>query len=135
MSVASSEAGGIEPTSSGPITEEAVGQLQTFLKQWLQLTDEINVLNAEIRQRRTKAAVLRETIMRIMSSHNVSTLNSSKGTIMHRAREVKQSLSRKLLLDACKSFFEGDETKAEQLLNFIESQRATTVRHDLKLQK
>lgn len=93
------------------------------------------LLNTEVKQRRTQAKAIREAILRVMEGHAVVQVNVSRGSVIHRTREVKQSLSRKFLLDSAKSFFGGDEVRAAELVSHMEAQRVTEVQHDLRLQR
>jgi len=119
---------------TGADSSAGIAELPSFLKRWMQIQEEINVLNAELRQRRTQSVALKSVILRIMESNKVAQLNTSKGTILHKTRETSEKLSNSYLLRHCKDFFEGDETKAQALVDYLESNRATTLRSDLKLQ-
>lgn len=128
------EAGGVA-TQQQQGVDVTINELPALLRRWLTLQDEIAVLNAEVKQRRTQAKAIREAILRVMEGHAVVQVNVSRGSVIHRTREVKQSLSRKFLLDSAKSFFGGDEGRAAELVNFLEAQRATAVQHDLRLSR
>lgn len=117
-------------TASAGLT---INELPGLLKQWMSIQDDIATLNAEVKQRRTKAKALREVILRIMDSHRVVQLNVSKGSIVHQTREVKESLKQDAMFKHYKEFFQGDEEKAKALLAYLEGQRAKVVKHDLRL--
>ena len=95
--------------------------------------EEMNTLNAEIRQRRTQAKALREVILRIMETNNLAQLNISKGAVVHETREIKGSMSADYIARHCKDFFNGDEAKASALMAYLNEHRETKVKHDLKL--
>ncbi len=116
--------------STGGLT---INELPSLLKQWMQLQDEVATLNAEIKQRRTKSKALRELILRIMESHKVAQLNVSKGAVVHQIREAKAPISQSSLLKHYTDFFQGDETKARALMEYLESQRGTVTKHEIKL--
>lgn len=110
-----------------------IQELPNLLKQWMQMQDEIGTLNAEIKQRRTKSKALRELILRIMESHKVAQLNVSKGSVVHQIKEVKKSLASSSMLQHYKDFFQGDELKANALMEYLEEQRAVVTKHDIRL--
>jgi hypothetical protein len=116
--------------STGGLT---INELPSLLKQWMQLQDEVSTLNAEIKQRRTKSKALRELILRIMESHKVAQLNVSKGAVVHQIREAKAPISQSSLLKHYTDFFQGDENKARALMEYLESQRGTVTKHEIKL--
>ena len=109
-----------------------IQELPTLLKRWMTLQTEINSFNTELKQRRTQSKALREAILGVMGKHNVVQLNVSKGSVIHKTIEKKESLSAGYLAKAAKDFFEGDEVKAAQLVKYLEEHRASTVVHDLR---
>ena len=120
---------GLENSGGSPITE-----LPNYLKRWLVLQDEIVTLNSELKQRRAQSKALKEIILRIMNSHKVAALNTSKGTVLHKTRESSEKISNDYLLKHCKDFFDGDEDRAKSLVKYLEEHRTVIQKHDLKLQ-
>lgn len=115
-----------------PESSLSVSDLPGLLKQWMAFEGEIAELNSQIRERRIKSKALRASILGVMEKSNVVQLNVSKGSVMHKVREKKESLSNDFIYKASKQFFDDDEEKAKKLVEFLESQRGTTVVHDLK---
>jgi len=112
-----------------PVTE-----LPGLLKRWITIQEEVATLNAEIRQRKTQSKALKDMILRIMDSNKVVQLNVTKGTVVHKTREVTETLTNGYLLKHCSEFFGGDMAKAESLVTYLDEHRGTTVRHDLRFQ-
>lgn len=110
----------------------SVGDLPSLLKQWMAYEGEIASLNSQMREKRAQSKALRASILGVMEKTNVVQLNVSRGSVIHKVREKKESLSHDFIYKAAKQFFEDDEEKAKKLLEFLESQRGTTVVHDLK---
>ena len=107
-------------------------ELPTLLKRWMTMETDITKLNAELRERRTQARALREAILKIMEKHNVVQLNVTKGAVLHKTREKKDSISTNYLAKTAEAFFGGDKERAAQLVKFLEENRGTTVVHDLR---
>jgi hypothetical protein len=120
---------------SAPAQEQSLStsELPSLLKRWMTLNDEINVLNAEIKQRRTTAKAVKDMVLRIMEANRIATLNVNKGAVVHRVREVRKGFTPDYISKQCKDFFEGDEEKAKELMEFLEEHRQVTTRHELKL--
>lgn len=95
--------------------------------------DKIAGFTAEIKELRTVSKALKDMILKIMESNKVVQLNVSKGAVVHKTREVKETLSNDYLEKHCKEFFGGDAEKAKQLVAFLNEQRTTVKKHDLKL--
>lgn len=119
-------------TSTAPESSLSVSDLPGLLKQWMAFEGEISELNSQIRERRIKSKALRASILGVMEKSNVVQLNVSKGSVMHKVREKKETLSNDFIYKAAKQFFDDDEEKAKKLVEYLESQRGTTVVHDLK---
>lgn len=94
----------------------------------------MTTLNAELKQRKTQSKALKDVILRIMESNKVVQLNVSKGAVVHKTREVTETINTAYLLKHCSDFFEGDMRKAEALVNYLDEHRGTTIRHDLRFQ-
>jgi hypothetical protein len=112
-----------------------ISELPTLLKKWMAYEGEIASLNAQIRERRAQSKALRSAILGVMEKHSVATVNVTKGSVIHKIREKKETLSQDFIFKAAKQFFEEDEEKAKKLVEFLESQRGTTIVHDLKISK
>jgi hypothetical protein len=119
---------------TGPAPTPAINELPGLLKRWMTIQEEVTSLNAEIKQRRTQSKVLKDIILRIMESNNVAKINVSKGAVVHKTREVTEKLSSGFMLKHFKEFFGGDEERAASLVNFLEENRTSIMKHDLKLQ-
>ena len=120
------------PASVPAETGLTMQELPTLLKRWMTLETEITKFNAELRERKTQAKALREAILKIMEKHNVVQLNVTKGAVLHKTREKKDSLSTNYLAKTAEAFFEGDKERAAQLVKFLEEHRTSTVVHDLR---
>jgi hypothetical protein len=120
------------------ITHDAAASLTTaelpgLLKRWMTLQDEIGTLNAEVKQRRTASAALKNMIMRIMETNNLGQLNVSKGAVVRSTREVKETLSQDYIRKHCKEFFGGDDDKANALIQYLNEHRSTKVSTSIRL--
>ena len=77
------------PADSGASTSE----LPTLLKRWMTVQEEMASLNNELKQRKTQSKALKDVILRIMESNRVVQLNVSKGTVLHKTREVTERIT------------------------------------------
>ena len=113
---------------------DSLTELPSLMKQWIKVQEEAAELNAELKAKRKQSKALRDVILRIMESNKIAALNVSKGTVLHKVTEKAETMTNSYLLKHCKEFFDGDETRAKALVEYLEAQRATTVRHDLRIQ-
>jgi hypothetical protein len=117
----------------GPDTQNSLTELPNLLKTWMKLQEEIVTLNAEVSQRKKHSKTLKDTILRIMNSNKVAALNVSRGVISHRVKETLEPVNNTYLMKQCTAFFEGDEAKAKNLIEYLETRREVKQHHDLKL--
>lgn len=110
-----------------------VTELPALIRQWMKVQEEMATLNNEIKQRKTQGKALKEVIIRIMETNKVANLSISKGTLVHSVREMPERINNTYLLKQCKEFFNGDEIRAQALVEFLEENRSVSVKHDLKL--
>jgi hypothetical protein len=113
--------------------ENSLKELPGLLKRWMTVQEEIVTLNAELSTRKKHNKTLKETILRIMDTHKVAALNVSRGVISHRVKEKAEPVNNNYLQKHLTTFFDGDESKAKSLIDFLENKREVTQQHDLKL--
>lgn len=118
---------------SGTPPDDSLKELPGLLKSWIKLQEEIVTMNAELSQRKKHSKTIKDTILRIMETNKVAALNVSRGVISHRVRDKPEPVNASYLLKQCTTFFEGDETKAKNLVEFLETKREIKQQHDLKL--
>jgi len=120
--------------AAGGAGAPAISELPALLKRWMTLQEETAVLRADIKQRETQSKALKDIILRIMETNNVVKLNVSKGAVVHKTREVTEKMSNSFMLKHFKQFFGGDEDRAKALIDYLDENRGSIMKHDLKLQ-
>jgi hypothetical protein len=120
--------------AAGAAGAPAISELPALLKRWMTLQEETAALRADIKQRDTQSKALKDIILRIMETNNVVKLNVSKGAVVHKTREVTEKISNGFMLKHFKTFFGGDEERAKALVDYLEENRGSIMKHDLKLQ-
>jgi hypothetical protein len=126
-------AGGGRLVVAGAGEGATLGELPALLRRWMGLQEEAAALSVQLKEKRVQSKALKEVILRIMETNKVAALNVNKGTVMHKVTERSETMTDSYLLKHCKDFFGGDETRARSLVEYLESRRSTTVRHDLRL--
>ena len=115
-------------------TAPGISELPSLLRRWMTIQEETAALNNELKQRRTQSKALKDVILRIMETNKVAALNVSKGTVIHKVSETPERLNNSSLLKHFRDFFNGDEVRATALIEYLDEHRASSVKHDLKLQ-
>lgn len=105
-------------------TAAIVAQLPALIKEWLATEDEVRTLGAAIREKRKRAKLLKDMILKVMKGKNIGKLNmASGGAIYTKKRETKAPLTKKFIVSTLKEFFNGDAAMAEKCAAFIDSHR------------
>lgn len=109
-------------------------QLATLIKEWMSLEEDLRTLGAEVREKRRHIKATRAMIGSIMRGANVGQLNISAGQVQHRVTTKKQAMSKKYIIGALTSFFNGDEAMAAKCAKFLEDNRPVKEVESLKLE-
>jgi hypothetical protein len=110
-----------------------VQQLPTLIKEWMTTEDEVNTLNAALREKKKRAKLVRDMIMKIMKGNNVGRLNISTGAVTTRVKKSKQAFTKKYLNETLTSLFNGDVAMAAKCAAFLEENRGTKHTENLTL--
>jgi hypothetical protein len=118
-----------------PESSLGMHELPNLLKRWMTLHSDLTTLLAEAKEKKSQSKALRDMILKIMEKNSVVQLNVTKGAVIHKTREKKESLSTDYLRKTAETFFEGDAAKADALVKFLEENRTKSVVHDLRFSK
>jgi hypothetical protein len=111
-------------------------QLSTMIKTWREIQKETDELNAQIKEKKKRAKVMEEMILRIMKKNNIGALDlqSSGGRLIYRRQTTKAGLGQKdmarLLAEHLKS-----EQAANTALQYIAEHRGSKVKESLLYEK
>ena len=113
-------------------------ELVNNIKEWMQIEDEMKVLQKELKERRDKKKLLTATLVDIMKTNEIDCFDMTEGKISYTKSKVKQPLSKKYLMDCLGKYFEENpNVQADDVANFVMENRQvkTTegIRH--KIQK
>jgi hypothetical protein len=111
-------------------------QLSTMIKTWREIQKETDELNAQMKEKKKRAKVMEEMILRIMKKNNIGALDlqSSGGRLIYRRQTTKAGLGQKdmarLLAEHLKS-----EQAANTALQYIAEHRGSKVKESLLYEK
>jgi hypothetical protein len=125
-----------EPTQNTPSDANELAQLSMMIKTWREIQKEIDDLNNQVKEKKKRAKVMEEMILRIMKKNNIGALDlqSSGGRILYRRQTTKAGLGQKdmarLLAEHLKS-----EQAANTALQYIADHRGSKVKESLLYEK
>ena len=108
------------------------GKIKAYVQDYLNLDKEISTLKAAIKERKKQKKVLSEQILIFMKQFNIDDMNFSYGKLSYKTGQRKKALKKESLLNSYSEFFQGDDEKAQKLMEFIDSKKSTEVVENLK---
>lgn len=110
---------------------ETKEQLINSIKQWVKIDNEIRALQKEQTARKKIREELTKTLMTTMQANSIDCFDIKDGKIMYSKKNVKKSISNKMLISLISKYYEGDELKAHHLTNYINDNRETSVKETI----
>tara|TARA_Y100001970_G_C14159045_1_gene817392 strand:+ start:155 stop:577 length:423 start_codon:yes stop_codon:yes gene_type:complete len=118
----------ILPTETDQLeSPEKMLQLQTTVKEYLEVNDEIKTLYAALKERRNKKRKLSKQIMSMMTKNNVRQMNVKDGKLTTYKTKRLVPLTKKSITKILTPYFE-DSNKAEEVSEYL-------LHHRYKLEK
>jgi hypothetical protein len=111
-----------------------MSELQTKIKEWLKLDNEIIFLNVEMREKRENRKAINDEILRHLTKTNTPKIHVklSDGYITNTTSKSYDVLTYGLLKKSFLEYFDGDESQTNELLQFIKSKREFQTVSELK---
>ena len=125
--------GGVIANMSAP-QEGDISSLTHAIVEWRRLTEEVADYNQRVRERRKKLKALEEVIVRVMKTNNIGALDmrSSGGRVMFKKTKRQESLGGKNLQKHLTGYFKSEQ-RANEVIQYINENRSSTVHESLKL--
>jgi hypothetical protein len=117
----------------GSDSDMSLQQLPTLIKEWMTTEEELRTLSAEMREKRKRAKTVRDMVMRIMKGNKVGKLNISAGAVVTKTKATKVPMTKKYVVDALTTYFNGDRAKAEACAKFLDENRPMKTTDSLTL--
>ena len=112
---------------------ETKDQLVKTIKEWVKIDNEIRSLQKEANMRKTEKKKMSETLIDIMKKNEIDCFDIKDGQICYTKKNIKQPITKKVLLSILTKFFSGDGTRANELNEFILENRQETVSENIVL--
>ena len=105
--------------------------LQSSVKEYLSLDDQIKALNKAVKERRDRKKKLSESILSLMKQFEINNMNTSNGKLVYSVTKTKEPLNRKSLTRTLNIYF-GSSDKANELSKFVMENRKQIEKVQLK---
>ena len=104
------------------------------IKKWLEYEAKIANLQKEIKELKKNRLTVSNDLKEIMKSKDLDCIDVNQGKILYTTTNVKKGINKKYLADVLKKFFEN-ETKANEVCDFILENREFQIKEKIKLKK
>ena len=101
------------------------------IRNWVKYDNEIRALQKEIAARKKEKANLSSELIDIMKKTNTGCYELKNGVLMYSIKNVKKPMTKKVLFDVLKKYYNGDPMKAAQLNEFIMNNREEVIQEKL----
>ena len=102
------------------------------VKNWLEIETEIKEMQKRIRERKKDKKMLTEYLVTVMKENEIDCFDISDGKILYTKNKVKQSLSKKHLLNALSVYFKNDSERAKDAANFVLDSREVKIKENIR---
>jgi len=96
------------------------------IKEWVKIDNELRTLKNEISARKKKKEDISNSLISRMKEKEIDSVNINSGKIEFTQRKTKKPISKKLLQNILSKYYKGDNNKANELNDFILSNREET---------
>ena len=110
-------------------------ELQSIVKEWLNIDDEISKLNSALKERKQKKQELTNYIMSFMKTNEIPFFNINNGKLIMTESKQKKPLNKDTMLKLTTTYFNNNVESANNLIKYINDNRDTYVRNRLKKSK
>jgi len=105
--------------------------LITNIRNWVRLDNEIRALKKEETQRKTEKKEMSETIMGIMKQNEIDCVDIKDGQLCYNKQNIKKPLTKKNLMTILSKYFKGNDNRANELNEYILSNREEVVKETI----
>jgi hypothetical protein len=97
--------------------------LKNKIKEWVQIDNEIRTLSAEQKKRQLEKAEISKQLMETMRNNEIDCFNLSDGELVYSTKSKAKPITKKHLLNILYKLCNGNGEKAEEMNEFIMSNR------------
>lgn len=111
-------------------------QLVHTVKEWIQLEQEIKVLQKELKQRRETKKDLTKVLIETMKTNEIDCFDMTNGKIIYTKNKVRAPISKNHLMSSITNYFKNtDDETAQALTNFILESREVKTTDKIRLKE
>ena len=89
------------------------------IKEWIQLDNEIKMLNSELRKRRYRKKELTKSLTRFMKSSETDKFETKQGNLNYGTQKKIQTIGKRFLIQTIGTYFSDDPYLAKDVIEYV----------------
>tara|TARA_Y100000816_G_C26065852_1_gene560138 strand:- start:245 stop:628 length:384 start_codon:yes stop_codon:yes gene_type:complete len=89
------------------------------IKSWINIDNEVKILQKEIKKRREMKKKYTENLVEIMKNNEIDCFDINDGKLIYSKNKIKAPLSKKHLLTSLTKYYQNDKDAAMKISQFI----------------
>ena len=106
-------------------------QLVSIIKEWVKTDNEMRTLQQEMHKRKTEKKRVTQLLIDIMRNNQIDCFDINNGQILYKKKNVKQPITKSVLLEVLSTYYQGDSEKVNELNNFILGNRKVVTKETI----
>uniref|UniRef100_A0A6C0EQR3 Uncharacterized protein n=1 Tax=viral metagenome TaxID=1070528 RepID=A0A6C0EQR3_9ZZZZ len=106
-------------------------QLVSIIKDWVKIDNEMRTLQQEMHKRKSEKKRVSQLLIDIMRNNQIDCFDINNGQILYKKKNVKQPITKSVLLEVLSTYFQGDSDKVNELNNFILGNRKVVTKETI----
>jgi hypothetical protein len=102
------------------------------IKEWLKIDNDIIRLNKELKDFKKKQKLLTNTLVNVMKINQLDCVDINGGKLVYKKSISKKPINSKMLLNTLKTYFSTNPSTADELTEYILSNRESVVKEMIK---
>lgn len=102
---------------------ETKEQLINHIKDWIQIDNDIKVLQFEINRLKNDKKKKNIELMETMKKNEIDCFNLKEGTILYKIKNTKKPITKKYMVELLTKYYEGNTEKVNDLITYMNDNR------------
>ena len=103
-------------------------ELINIVKEWVNLDNEIRVLDREIKERKAKRKQMSDLLVGVMKNNEIDSVDINDSKLVHKQRRTKSSISKKYLTECLGEYFNNDSEQVDNIIAHIMESRKIDIK-------
>lgn len=109
-------------------------ELSKIIKEWINIDNEMKILQKEIKERRNKKKILTNNLIDIMKTNEIDCFDINDGKLIYSKNNIKKPITKKHLLNCLSNYFDDvSGINSDNVVQFILDNREIVIKDKIRL--